>query len=98
MRSIAIALLCAIVPVAAGADAAAPIEKAVGLKQAPGLDKVEANCAACHSLDYVEMNSKFLNAAGWNAEVTKMINAFGAPINAADAKIIGDYLKANYGQ
>jgi hypothetical protein len=29
--------------------------------------------------------------------VAKMINAFGAPIDAADAKAIGDYLKANYG-
>jgi hypothetical protein len=44
------------------------------------------------------MNSPFLNAAGWDAEVAKMINAFGAPISAADAKIIGDYLKANYGK
>ena len=96
MRSITIALLCAM-PVAAGPAAAAPIEKAVALKAAPGLDKVEANCAACHSLDYVQMNSKFLNAAGWNAEVTKMINAFGAPINAADANVIADYLTANYG-
>ena len=31
------------------------------------------------------------------AEVTKMIKAFGAPINDADAKIIADYLKKNYG-
>jgi hypothetical protein len=43
------------------------------------------------------MNSPFLNAAGWDAEVAKMINAFGAPIDAADAKIIADYLKSNYG-
>jgi len=43
------------------------------------------------------MNSKFLNAAGWTAEVAKMINVFGAPIDAADAKAIGDYLTANYG-
>jgi cytochrome c5 len=94
MRSITITLLCAIMPVAA---AAASIEKQIGLNQAPGLDKVEANCAACHSLDYVQMNSKFLNAAGWNAEVAKMINVFGAPINAPDAKTIGDYLTTNYG-
>jgi hypothetical protein len=45
-----------------------------------------------------EMNSPFLNAAGWDAEVTEMIAAFGAPISPSDAKIIGDYLKANYGQ
>ena len=43
------------------------------------------------------MNSPFLNAAGWDAEVTKMIKAFGAPIDDADAKVIADYLKANYG-
>ena len=65
--------------------------------RAPGLDKVEGNCAGCHSLDYVPMNSPFLNAAGWDAEVAKMINAFGAPIDQADAKIIADYLKSNYG-
>jgi mono/diheme cytochrome c family protein len=72
-------------------------EQPVALKQAPGLDKVEHNCAACHSLDYIEMNSPFLNAGGWDAEVTKMIKAFGAPIRDADAKAIADYLKANYG-
>ena len=38
-------------------------EKPVELKKAPGLDKVEANCAACHSLDYIQMNSPFPNAA-----------------------------------
>ena len=72
-------------------------EKPVQLKPGAGLDKVEAGCTACHSLDYVPMNSPYLNAAGWDAEVAKMINAFGAPIDAADAKVIGDYLKKNYG-
>jgi sulfite dehydrogenase (cytochrome) subunit B len=72
-------------------------EKPVQLKQASGLDKVEANCAACHSLDYIVMNSPFLGATQWQAEVTKMITAFGAPIDAGDAKIIVDYLTANYG-
>ena len=94
MRSITLAMLSAAVTWVAAAAG----EKPVQLKQAPGADKVEANCAACHTLDYIPMNSPFLNAAGWDAEVTKMINAFGAPINQADAKIIGDYLKANYGQ
>jgi hypothetical protein len=72
-------------------------EKPVRLKEAPGLDKVAAHCSACHSLDYVQMNSPFLNAAGWNAEVAKMINAFGARIDEADAKIIAGYLSENYG-
>ena len=57
---------------------------------------MEANCAACHSLDYIPMNSPFLNAAVWDAEVTKMIKAFGAPIEDADAAAIKDYLKQNY--
>jgi sulfite dehydrogenase (cytochrome) subunit B len=92
MRAMIIA--AAVVLLAAPAVAG---EQPVRLKQAPGLEKVEANCAACHSLDYVVMNSPFLNSPQWEAEVTKMINAFGAPIDAADAKIIADYLKANYG-
>jgi hypothetical protein len=44
------------------------------------------------------MNSPFLNTAQWEAEVAKMINAFGAPIGEADAKAIADYLTANYGE
>jgi len=91
MRSIAILFLSSLITAATAA------EKPISLKKAPGLDKVEANCGACHSLDYVPMNSRFLDAAGWNAEVTKMINAFGAPINPADVKAIVDYLAANYG-
>ena len=55
------------------------------------------NCGACHSLDYIQMNSPFLNATGWNAEVTKMIKAMGAPISDSDAKTIAEYLAKNYG-
>ncbi len=72
-------------------------EQQIKLKPGPGLDKVEANCAACHSLAYIPMNSPYLNAAAWDAEVTKMIKAFGAPIEEADAKAIKDYLAKNYG-
>jgi len=97
MRSITIAVLSAAFCSAVAAAASAG-EEPVQLKLAAGVDKVETNCAACHSLDYVEMNSPFLNAAGWDAEVTKMISAFGAPISPADAKVIADYLKANYGR
>jgi mono/diheme cytochrome c family protein len=76
---------------------AAADEPAINLKPGPGLDQVVGNCGGCHSLVYIQMNSPFLNAAGWNAEVTKMIKAFGAPINDADAKAIADYLAKNYG-
>jgi mono/diheme cytochrome c family protein len=78
-------------------DAALAAEQTIELKRAPGVERVEANCGACHSLDYVPMNSPFLNAASWQAEVNKMINAFGAPIDEADAKIITEYLVKNYG-
>jgi sulfite dehydrogenase (cytochrome) subunit B len=81
----------------AGVSAADAEQKPVVLMPGPGLDKVEGNCGACHSLDYIPMNSPFLDAAGWNAEVTKMIEAFGAPIADADAKAIVDYLTKNYG-
>ena len=83
--------------VSASAPALAQEEPAIKLKQAPGLDRVEANCAACHSLDYIQMNSPFPNAALWEAEVTKMIKAYGAPVSDADAAVIVDYLKKNYG-
>ena len=76
---------------------AAAEEKPVELKRAPGVERVEANCDACHSLDYIPMNSPFLNEAGWDAEVTKMINVFAAPIDQADGKIIVEYLNTNYG-
>lgn len=69
----------------------------VKLKPGPGLDKLEANCQACHTLAYIPMNSPFLNAAGWDAEVAKMRGPYGAPIDDADAKAIAEYLKANYG-
>jgi len=78
-------------------DAALAAEQAIELKRAPGVERVEANCGSCHSLDYLPMNSPFLNAAYWQAEVNKMINAFGAPIDEADAKIITEYLIKNYG-
>jgi mono/diheme cytochrome c family protein len=92
MRIIVLAAFAALMAFPAIAD-----EPTITLKPGPGRDKVEGNCGACHSLVYIQMNSPFLNAAGWNAEVTKMIKAFGAPISDADAKAISDYLAANYG-
>ena len=92
MRSFVMILVVAVLSVPALAE-----ERPIDLKKAPGLDVVEGNCASCHSLDYIQMNSPFLNAAGWDAEVAKMIKFFGAPISDADAKTIADYLKANYG-
>ena len=88
-------LLLTALTLAAGIVVAA--EQRVVLKEGPGRDKVEANCASCHSLDYILGNSPFMTRQVWDAEVTKMIKAFGAPIDEADAKVIADYLKKNYG-
>jgi sulfite dehydrogenase (cytochrome) subunit B len=92
MRTFAFVVAAALIAAPAMAD-----EQVIKLKQGAGLDKVEGNCQACHSLAYIPMNSPFLNAAGWDGEVTKMIKAFGAPIDDGDAKAIAEYLKANYG-
>ena len=92
MRIFFIAFIAALTSLPAMAD-----EQPIKLKQAPGVEKVEANCQACHTLAYIPMNSPFLNAAGWTAEVTKMIKAYGAPVDDADAKAIADYLAKNYG-
>ena len=97
MRLLAIALLITPLMTTAFALPAAADEKPIELKNAPGRDQVQGNCAGCHSLDYILMNSPYPNAALWDAEVGKMIKAFGAPISDADAKVIADYLKANYG-
>ena len=92
MRTFVIAFISALIAASAMAE-----EQVVKLKQNAGVDKVEANCQACHTLAYIPMNSPFLNAAGWDAEVTKMIKVMGAPIDDADAKAIKDYLTKNYG-
>lgn len=89
-------MIVAIAAAAAVATARAE-EHAMPLKDAPGRDVVEGNCAACHSLAYIRTNSPFMTAKVWEVEVNKMINAFGAPIEPGDAKVIIDYLARNYG-
>jgi mono/diheme cytochrome c family protein len=82
---------------ALAAGAALAQEPPIDLKNGAGRDVVEDNCATCHSLDYIEMNSPFPDAKLWTAEVDKMIKTYGAPIAPDDAKIIIEYLVANYG-
>jgi mono/diheme cytochrome c family protein len=84
--------------VALAAGIVAAQERRLELKDGPGRAQVEANCGSCHSLDYVLMNSPFLDRNGWDGSVTKMIKVFGAPIQPDDAKSIVDYLNANYGK
>ena len=93
IRSIStIAVLAALWSVPARAD-----EFAIKLKPGAGMEATQANCSACHSLDYILMNAPFPSAQVWDAEVKKMINVFGAAIGPDDAKAITDYLSKNYG-
>ncbi|HEX7811773.1 MAG TPA: cytochrome c [Burkholderiales bacterium] len=88
-RLSAVLLLLASVPVMAGEDG-------IRLKDGEGRPLVEANCVMCHSLDYIQMNSPFLDRKGWEASINKMIKVMGAPVSDADAKAIVDYLSAQY--
>ena len=73
-------------------------ESRVTLKDGSGKQVVEANCVMCHSLDYIPMNSVFLDRKGWEASVNKMVKVMGAPISDQDAAAIVDYLASNYGK
>ena len=73
-------------------------EEKIKLKEGPGVEKVRANCVACHSLDYIPLNSPILDKKGWEAVVTKMTKAFGAPIKPEDAGPIAEYLDKYYGK
>jgi cytochrome c5 len=72
-------------------------EKPISVKDAPGRDVVERSCAICHSLDYLRIHAGFMDHKAWEAEVNKMINAYGAPIKHEDAQAIIEYLATNYG-
>lgn len=91
MRTIIALSLIAAVPVLAQ-------ESPLRLRDGPGRQLLEANCVMCHSLDYIPMNSPFLDRKGWEASVNKMIKVMGAPIAEPDAQSIVDYLAGQYGK
>ena len=91
MRTLLVFVLLFTLPALAG-------EADFRLKDGPGKKLVEANCTMCHSLDYIQMNSPFLDRKGWEASVNKMIKAMGAPIAEGDVQNIVDYLASQYGK
>ena len=93
MRKLLLTLTALLVSSSALAD-----ESQVKLKEAPGKDLVQGRCIMCHSLDYIPMNSVFLDRKGWEASVAKMIKVMGAPIPDEDVPKIVDYLTTNYGK
>lgn len=73
-------------------------ESGVTLTQAAGVERVQAACAICHSLDYIVMNSPFQDRTGWDKTVTKMVKVMGAPLAPEDVTAIVDYLAGHYGK
>jgi mono/diheme cytochrome c family protein len=87
----------AVAALALGAAAQAD-ESSVTLAQGEGVERVQASCAICHSLDYIVMNSPFQDRTGWEKTVTKMVKVMGAPLTPEDTVAIVDYLDRHYGK
>ncbi len=82
----------------AAAPAALADEKALKLKDGPDVALVKANCTMCHSVDYIQMNSPFLDRKAWEGSVGKMVKMFDAKIKPEDVPRIVDYLVKYYGK
>ncbi len=72
-------------------------ESAIKLKPGAGQDRIASACAVCHSLDYIQMNSPFLDRKGWETVVNKMAHVMGAPVKDEEIPALVDYLTAQYG-
>lgn len=95
---LALALLGAGHAGAAPQDIKLPAEN-VKLKPAklPGYGIAMQKCAICHSADYVSYQPPGLSLAQWTAEMKKMQQAYGAPIDDAEVEQLGAYLAVAYG-
>ena len=73
-------------------------EETVTMKPGRNLETFENNCTACHSSDYIKTQPQgaAFKTNFWQAEVTKMIKVYGAPIDEADVSKIVEYLSENY--
>ena len=73
-------------------------EETAAFKPGPNLEVVQNNCTACHSADYIntQPRGEEFKKDFWQAEVTKMIKVYGAPIDDANVGKIVDYLVATY--
>lgn len=91
-------LLSLIVATGTFASVASAGEDNIQLKEGPGREIVETRCVACHSLDYIEMNSPILDRKGWEASVGKMVRIMGARIDETEVQAIVDYLTTQYGK
>ena len=73
-------------------------EETAAFNAGTNLDVVQANCSGCHSADYISTQPRDQKSRKdfWQAEVTKMIKVYGAPIDQADVGKIVEYLAATY--
>ena len=101
-RDIGAAALCAFLLGTAPVESAPPAYKAPeetsALTPGPNAKVAEEYCGACHSYEYIltQPRGSGFGRDFWQAEVTKMIKVFGAPIKEADANAIVDYLANTY--
>ena len=83
-----------------GAEPSAPLvlPPETGLFRAgTGAEIANAQCLACHSVEYVTTQPPFARAF-WKASIEKMRLKFGAAIPDDQAAVLLDYLVANYGK
>jgi cytochrome c553 len=95
--------LGAIAALSLGSANAAPVsytlpDETAAFRPGPNVEAAQNNCTACHSVDYVQTQPRGpkFKKDFWQAEVTKMIKVYGAPIDDADVGKIVDYLTATY--
>jgi sulfite dehydrogenase (cytochrome) subunit B len=86
-----------------GSASAAPVvydlpAETATFRSGPNLDVVMTNCTGCHSADYISTQPRGpkFGKDFWQAEVTKMIKSYGAPVPDADVAKIVEYLAATY--
>jgi sulfite dehydrogenase (cytochrome) subunit B len=99
-RAFVLGVVLLVVPMAAwAADQKSitlpPDNDMAALKPGPGMEVARANCAICHSTDYVVRQPQG-DIKQWQAVVTKMIKVFGAPVTPENEKTIVDYLSSAY--
>jgi hypothetical protein len=73
-------------------------DETAAFKPGPNLEIVQNNCTGCHSADYINTQPRNVKSKRdfWQAEVTKMIKTYGAPIDDSDVPKIVEYLAATY--
>lgn len=71
-------------------------EETATLRVGTGHEIAQKNCAACHSVDYIERQPPKMGRAFWEGVVKKMTQSYHAQIDDADAQKIIDYLAATY--